>query len=200
MKKRFLLPLILIAAVVLSLCACGESGKTAKLDKTELTLCVGGRETLTLYWAEDEGEPVPLSAEEGAEYRWESSDESVVTVTGNGGSATVSAVKEGKAVVTVYQGSDALTSCNVTVVTSPLSVTVPEGKLVLRKDATATVRAKSIEPLTEEYVWESSDPSIATVEYQGEIARVTAMKRGECTITVRSGVYTASFTLIVGLT
>lgn len=191
MKKRYFLPLILIAAVALSLCACGGGGK-ATLNKTELTLGVGSRETLTLVWEKGEGD-------ESAEYRWESSDEAIVTTAAEGESATVIAVAEGTAVVTVYEGEKALASCNVTVVGSPLSVTVPEGRLVVRNNATVTVRAKSLTPLTEEYTWESSDTSVATVEYQGEIARVTSVGRGECTVTVRNGIYSASFTLIVGL-
>lgn len=81
-----------------------------------------------------------------------------------------------------------------------LHVAVPEGKLVLRNGATATVRVTSDNPLNEDkYVWKSSDESIGKVEYQGKIARVTATGRGECTIIVSNGSYTASFTLIVGL-
>ena len=82
-----------------------------------------------------------------------------------------------------------------------LHVALPEGKLVLRNGGTATVRVTSDSPLNEEkYVWESSNASIGTVEYQGKVARVTATGRGECTITVSNGSYTTSFTLIVGLT
>lgn len=82
-----------------------------------------------------------------------------------------------------------------------LHVTVPEGKLVLRNGGTATVRVTSDNPLNEDkYVWESSNESIGTVEYQGKVARVTATGRGECTITVTNGKYEASFTLVVGLT
>lgn len=190
MKKRLLLPLIIIMAAVFCLSACG---KKATLDKTELTLGVGSSETLTLVW---EG-----NAPSDGEYRWESSDESIVTVEASGETATVTAASEGEAVVTVYEGNKELATCTVTVVSSPLSVTVPEGMLVLRNGATVTVRAKSLTPLTGEYTWESSDESIATVEFQGEIARVTARKRSAegCTITVRNGIYSASFTVVVGL-
>lgn len=206
MKKRFLLPLILISAAMLTLSACGlfeqpptGTEKVAVLDKTELTLCVGAQDTLTLYWTE-EGSDVLFAEIGGAiEYRWESSDEETVTLTAEEGTATVTAVAEGTAVVTVYEGEKALASCNVTVVTSPLSVTVPEGKLVVRNGQVVTVRVKSAIPLTGEYEWSVSDAAIAKVESQGDIAMITATKRGECTVTVANGVYTTSFTFIVGI-
>ena len=192
MKKRFLLPLILLMAAVLGLSACG-SKDSAKLSKEELTLGVGGQETLTVVW---EG-----TAPSDVEYRWESSDKAIVTVEAEGETATVTAVAVGEAVVTVYNGNSEIATCSVTVIkTAPLYVTVPEGKLVLRNGGTATVRAKNSIPMTGEYVWESSDETIAVIESQGELARVTAKKRGECTITVTNGEYSASFTLIVGTT
>ena len=187
MKKRFLLPFILLLAVLLSLCACGE--KETKLDKTELALGIGEQSTLT----------IETSAKE---LTWKSSDEAVVTVEANGKTATLTALAEGEAVITVESGGETLASCSVTV-TAFLSfaTTVPEGKLVLRKDQVISVPVKSYAPLPQEdYVWESSDTTIATLEYQGSLARIKAVKRGECTITVRNGSYTASFTLIVGLT
>ena len=197
MKKRYLMPIILLGAAAVSLAACGSSNDPV-LDKTELTICVGAQETLSLVWEDGSGNAVAEG--KSVEYRWESSNEAVLTVEAEGAKATVTAVAEGTAVVTVYEGSKKLSSCNVTSITSPLSVTVPEGKLVLRKGGKATVRAKSLIALTGEYEWYSSDTAIATVEYQGEIAIVTAVARGECTITVRNGDYTASFKFIVGLT
>lgn len=207
MKKRYLLPLILLGAAAVSLVGCGEStqgggggkGSQAVLDKEELTVCVGMQETLTLSWVDKNGNAVAEG--KSVEYRWESSNTAVATVEAEGNVATVSAVAEGEAVVTVYNGKKALATCSVTAVTSALSFqqSVPEGKLVLRKDATVSVKVKSLTELTGEYVWESSDTSIGTVEYQGDLARVTAVARGECTITVRNGSHAASFTLIVGI-
>lgn len=197
MKKKIFLPLLLLAAAVMSLCvACGETQKEARLDKTALELGIGGSDTLTLTWTEADG-----SASEGdatAEYIWKSSNEECVTVTAEGNVATVTAVSEGSATVTVSQGEKQLASCSVTVKKSPITVTVPEGKLVLRKGATVTVKANGTEGLGD-VVWESSDEGIGAVESQGKIARVTAVARGECVITVRCGGYSAAFTLIVGL-
>ena len=197
MKKKYLLPLVLTCAAAIALAACGGSNNDPVLDKKELTLCVGAQETLTLVLENKDGTTSAVG--ESVEYTWKSSNEDVVTVEAEGATATVTAVADGNAVVTVYDGKTELSKCTVTVVTSPLSVTVPEGKLVVRNNTTVTVRAKSITALTGEYVWESSDPTIATVEAQGVIARVTAKKRGECTITVKNGIYSASFTFIVGL-
>ena len=196
MKKRYLLPLILAGAAAISLAACGSSNE-AVLDKTELTICVGAYETLTLSWVDGKGNAVAEG--DSIEYRWASSDETVLTVEGNGNTAALTAHAEGKAVVTVYDGNKELAQCSVTSVTSPLIVTVPEGKLVLRNGGKATVRVKSLIPLTGEYVWSSSDTSICTVESQGEIAIVTAKSRGECFVTVRNGEYATSFEFIVGI-
>ena len=196
MKKRFLLPLILAGAAAISLAACGSSNE-AVLDKTELTVCVGAYETLTLSWVDGNGNAVAEG--DSVEYRWTSSNETVLTVEGEGNTATLSAHAEGKAVVTVYDGKKELAKCSVTSVTSPLRVTVPEGKLVLRNGGQATVRVKSLISLTGEYEWSSSDTSICTVEAQGEIAIVTAKARGECFVTVRNGDYATSFELIVGI-
>ena len=199
MKKKIFLPLVLLAAAILSLCACGEKpagGTSASLDKTTLELGVGGSDTLTLTW--DGGEPAP-GEDPATTYIWTSSDEAVVTVAASGNTATVNGVAEGSATVTVSQGEKQLASCSVTVKASRLSVTVPEGKLVLRKNATVTVKVKGTEELDGDIVWESSDTSIGTVESQGAIARVTAVARGECVIRVRCGSDSAEFTLIVGL-
>lgn len=199
MKKRYLLPLVLLGAAGVALAGCGGSSKQAVLDKEELTVCVGMQETLTLSWVDKDGNAVAEG--DAVEYRWESSSTNIVTVEAEGNKATVTAVAEGEAVVTVYDGKTKLATCSVTTVASALSFaqSVPEGKLVLRKDATVSVKVKSLTELTGEFVWESSDTSIGTVEYQGDLARVTAVARGECTITVRNGSHAASFTLVVGI-
>lgn len=203
MRKPIFLPFFAAFLALTALCACEKQPQPEEtalaLDKTSITLTVGATETLAL----SPKAAVPMSAApqepEPVEYVWHSSDESVATVSADGMSATVSALSVGKTTVTVAAGETILGTCLVTVEASPLSVTLYQDRLVLRKLAKATVKVKSSVPLSGEYIWESSDPSIGTVEYQNDIAIVTAVARGECSITVKNGTYIKSFTLIVGL-
>lgn len=196
MKKRILLPLLILFAAALGVCACGEEpqGAAGELDKTSLSVSVGQEETLTfnLY----EGKQLA-----DGELVWTTSDESVAAVSSEQLTATVTGVSSGTAKIELKLDGETIASCDVEVHVSPLSVSVPTGKLVLIKNATATVRLKSTSPISDEdIVWESSDETIGTVEYQGRIAIVTAVKRGSCVITARCGNDRVSFTLIVGKT
>lgn len=191
MKKRILLPLLILLAAALGVCACGSGA--GKLDKTSVSLAVGQKETLTFVL--DEGKELG----EG-ELVWTTSDEAVATVSGKDLTATVTGVAEGNATVKLTLDGKTIASCSVKVTVPPISVTVPTGTLVLVKNQSATVRLKSSKPLTEEITWESSDETIGIVDYQGPIAIVTAVKRGQCTITARCGSEQTSFTLIVGKT
>lgn len=185
MKKTFWMAALL--GVALLFCACSAKPQ-AVLDKTQLTLKTGARETLTLTGAE-------------GDLTWSSSDETVVTVEGEGETVEAVARGVGSAEITVTCGDETIATCSVTVEKSTLSVFLPENPnlLVLKRNMTATVKAYSETALSEDPVWESSDPSIATVEYQGLTARVTAVARGECEITVRCGEEAASFRLCVGV-
>ncbi len=200
MKKKFLLLICLLTALCCMLCACGEvpidppdPGLT--LDRTSLTLMDGGEGQLTVSF---QGEKT---------ISWTVSDKSVVSVTADGAKATVKGLKEGTATVTAAC-DDLTATCTVTVKRSALSVYLPDGptgslkngRLVLVKNGVATVRAMSDTPLTGVPKWSSSDESIGTVESQGLIARVKAVARGVCTITVECDGYSASFTLFVGKT
>lgn len=197
MKKVWHVLLMVVCCLCFGLAACGGKTETAiTLSKEALTLKVGGSETLEATLAEG----ASFTAEELV---WTSSDESVVSVTGEGATATVTALAVGTATVTVSFGEDKA-ECAVTVEesenkTNPLSIFLPEGKLILKPNVTASVKAMSETALTGEPVWTSSDPTIGTVEGQGLTARVTSLKRGECTITVACDGFTASFTLVVGI-
>lgn len=173
-------------------CTGGGSGNGVTpallLDKKEAALTVGAETVLTATLEEADGAFV-----------WTSSDEAVVTVAPDesGSSAAVKAVGTGTATVTVTVGE--LTAvCEVTVTASPLSIFLPAGGLVLKKNMTASVKAMSTVELEGEPVWESSDEAVGTVEYQGLTAIVKAVARGTCTITVRVDGYAASFLLTVG--
>lgn len=75
---------------------------------------------------------------------------------------------------------------------------VPEGILVLPSSSVVTVRAICGEGLDEaDVLWRSSDASVATVEAQGALARISTVFAGECTITLTCGEASDSFTVVV---
>ena len=195
MKKIWHVLLIVVCALCLGLAACGKEETTAiKLSGKALTLKTGATATIEAVLGDD----VDFTADDLV---WSSSDDKIVTVKGEGLKATVTAVAVGKAKITASYGS-MKAECTVTVEKSdlsPISIFLPEGKLVLKAKVEATVKAFSDVELTGTPVWSSSDTTIGTVEGQGLTARVKALKRGECTITVTCDGYSASFTLIVGV-
>ena len=199
MKKIWHILLLAVCCLCFGLAACGgdntgDNTSAITLSKETLTLKAGGSATLEATIAEG----AEFTAEE---LTWVSSDADVVSVTGEGATATVTAKAVGTATITVSFGEEKA-ECAVTVEKSdinPISIFLPEGKLVVKINVTTTVKAISEIPLTGEPVWSSSDTSIGTVESQGLTARVTSLKRGECTITVQCDGYSASFTLVVGI-
>ena len=117
---------------------------------------------------------------------WESSDPSVAKVDKNG---RVTGVGVGEAIITAKtKDGKVTTTCTVNIVTD----TVPVSKIKLNHDKVSVkvgskeqILAK-IEPenATErELIWESSDPSVATVDSNGKI---TGVKVGTATITVKT--------------
>lgn len=193
MKKTWWIVAMLLLCTA-ALAACSGGGATLSVKEIELT--VGASYTLTasvkgktegLTWEAEDGSVAVVSnvtlSEENGEY--------AVTVRGTG---------VGETKVKLMQGEKEVASCTVKVEGSPLSVFIPEGILVLKAAGTASVRAHSEIALDEETaVWTTSDSAIGTVDGQGFVATVTAVKRGECTITVTCDKYAASFTLIVGI-
>ncbi len=181
------------AAMMLGLSACGET-VSIELSGLQHELVVG-----------ESVEIVAVTEGRTGELIWGAEPDGIVTVEPAQESATVIAVAAGETVVyaeftqngKTYRQEYALT---VTPAPEPLlTVGLPTGKLVLRRNESARVRAYAEGTLSGEAVWESSDVSIGTVEYQGMIAVVTAVSRGECTITVTYGGEQCSFTLIVGI-
>ena len=191
MKKKFLTAFLLLLSAAL-FCACGEEIPpeiSYTLDKTELTLIVGEEGTLTA---------APSGEEEG-QFIWTSENTAVATVSGEGLTASVTAVAEGKTTITFKVGETEKCRCSVTVLKTPVKCNVPSGRIVVRKNSVVTVKAWIAENLPGPVTWECSDESICTVEYQGNIALLTAVKRGECTVTARCGEYASSFVFVVGI-
>jgi len=180
MKKTFL-SLACAALAVCGLSACGGSAPT--LDKSELSIVEGDSVT------------IEASYEGKEELVWSAEDTSIVTVEGEGTKAVVTAVAEGETVVYVTAG-ETRAECKITVTAPPLSIFLPEGKIVLKKNVTATVKAHTT--LQGEAVWTVSDPTVASLDAEGLTVRVTALKVGECTLSVKVGESTATVTVIVG--
>lgn len=133
---------------------------------------------------------------------WSSSDSSVVGVSGNGLSATVTAKKDGTAtiVVTTADGNKTDT-CVVTVRTAVSSVSLNKTAATMGNGDTLALTA-TITPSTasnQNVTWSSSNTSVATVSGSGLSATVTAKGYGTATITVKTadGNKTASCTVTI---
>lgn len=133
MKKFFATLAAITAALTLSLAfaACGD-GKVevtnVTLNKTEISLEIGGEETLTATVTPENATDKTVS--------WKSSDEAVATVQ-NG---TVKAIKDGTATVTAKVG-DKTAECNVTV-TKPAPVELTKEQI--KKAFDNTINAENV--------------------------------------------------------
>lgn len=169
------------------------------IDQSSLALFVG-----------DEG-VIAVTTENCADFTVESSNGDVVTATkGENGVVSVKALAEGEATVTV-KGVDgegkvldektcAVTVENVPEEVNPIKINLPSGKLVLRKNRTATVKAFVSVAYTDDPIWESDNDDIATVEFQGLTAIITTHDTsGDCTITLTIGEMTQTFTVSCGV-
>ena len=79
-----------------------------------------------------------------------------------------------------------------------LKITLMKSPIACQPKQKATVKAIKDASLSGEAVWSSSDVSIASIEYQGLIAVVTAASAGECTVTVSLGGERSEFVVVVG--
>lgn len=118
---------------------------------------------------------------------WSSSDTSVATVSGNGTSATVTAVKEGTSTivanVTGANGSG-MASGTITVTAKKVSeIKLNPTTLALVVGNAASITATPSTPGVA-LNWSSSDITVATVDSNG---KVTAVKAGNAVITVEAG-------------
>ncbi len=159
-----------------------------KLNKTEITLKLGAKESLT-------AEVSPSNADNKS-LVWSSSNPEVASVV----SGVVTAISAGSTVITVKTADGGFTaSCKVTVVADEVKVL----KVTLDKD-TASVKvgekvllSAKIEPKNaknKEVLWSSSNTDIAVVSPNGE---VTAIKQGTAVISVKTvdGGFQAYFTI-----
>lgn len=161
--------------------------ESVTLNKTSLTIEVGGSETL-------HATVNPANADV-QEVTWTSSDETVATVSAQG---TVTAIAEGSATITASaEGKSATCAVTVPHVTIPVeSVTLNKTEITLEagktEQLTATVApADADDPSVS---WFSSDESVATVTSSG---LVKAIAEGTAVITARAGSKSATCTVTV---
>ena len=178
MKRLLSIPVLaLFAAMFFSCTPQKEEVKVqeVKVSPAELTLVVEGRQSLSV-------EVIPADAEY-TYVEWSSSDPSVASVNKAG---TVTAVKEGSAVITATVNGVSGT-CRVTVARNltPVSgIKLSASSLTLGIGATETIMA-TIEPAdaaNKNVIWSSSDTKVATVED----GLVTAVGAGQCEVVAKS--------------
>ena len=162
------------------------------LDKTELTLTEGETETLTATVRPDNADNRKVT--------WSSDKTDVATV---GGDGRVTAVKAGEAVVTVTTEDGGKTAtCKVTVKAKAVPVTGVEVNpwavtLSVRGTSKLSYTIRPADATNQNVKWESDNPSVATVDSDGNVravsagvAKVSAVTEGGgfksgCTVTVK---------------
>ena len=162
------------------------------LDKTELTLTEGETETLTATVKPDNAD--------NKKVKWSSDKTDVATVDGSG---KVTAVKAGEVVVTVTTEDGGKTAtCKVTVKAKVVPVTgveVNPWAVTLSVSGTSKLSytIRPADATNQNVKWESDNPSVATVDSDGNVravsagvAKVSAVTedggfRSGCTVTVK---------------
>lgn len=160
-----------------------------ELSKEKITLLVGGKpKTVKATAVDKDGKEIKNAK---LTYQWTIDNNDIATVTQEG---EIAAVKEGDAIVTVTvdgqkQGISA--TCEVKVKKGPegimiKNISITDAKdFTLKKGGTKKLEYKA-EPTdhNETVAWESSDPSVATVDANNGL--VTAVKRGSAKITAKA--------------
>ena len=129
--------------------------------------------------------------------KWTSSKSSVVSV--NAKSGKLKAKKPGTAYITVQLTSGVKAKCKVKVQRSAVktkSISVGKSKVTIKrkKSYTINVTRKPITANDGKITFKSSKPKIAKVSSKG---RVTALRKGKATITVRAGKKVKKITVVV---
>ena len=160
------------------------------LNKTSLTLTVGGSETLTATFQPSDASNKNVT--------WSSDKSNIATVDEHG---KVTAKAKGTAVVTVKTAEGNFTAtCTVTVNEAPVAVTgvtLNKSSLTLKVGGSETLIA-TVQPTgatNKAVTWQSSDTNVVTVAD----GKVTADKAGTAVITVKTeeGDFTATCTVTV---
>lgn len=150
------------------------------LDKSSLTMRVGGTETINATVTPDNAGDKTV--------KWSTSNENVATVSPEG---VVSAVGIGSAVIKAAAGQFTA-ECTVVVEAIPVEgveISKTEMTLELGKSERLTAVVKPVNASDKTLVWMSSDETVVTVNQSG---LVTAVAAGEAVVTVKAGEFSAS--------
>lgn len=153
------------------------NAQSIRLDKTSLTLSKGEVYTLQA-----------TVSPANASVHWQSSDESVVTVK----DGVITAVRGGYAKVVLFSGNVSA-ECAVKVHVPVTGIAMEPASLILPVDDSfnVTVVLEPEDATPEKLVWTSSAPSVASVETDGKVAKVTGLKPGFSYITVTADSFRA---------
>lgn len=150
--------------------------KTVKLNKTTMDLIAGQSETLIA--------TISPSTAPASGLKWVSTRPSIATVDQNG---KVTGVAEGSTTITVSTSDDnILASCTVNVQfrhVESISLNKTELTLFAGKKEILYTTITPTEASNKNVIWQSSDPSVATVNNSGE---VTGIALGTASITAKS--------------
>ena len=116
---------------------------------------------------------------------WESSDKNIVTVDSNG---NIKGINVGKATITVTSSNGKKATCTVNVTTDEIKVdeiilTPTESTITEGDTAQIIAEIRPENATNRDLVWESSDPTVATVDSKGF---VKGLKNGVVTITAKT--------------
>ena len=178
MKRIFA---VFLAAMAVSLAACGGTKITEMSLEPELTISKGGDYQLEVTYKTAKEADDAAIAEMAAKYEleWTSSDETVALVDQTG---LVTPIDVGEAEIRVsVKGKDLSAACKVTVENPVTGIRVPKQLNLTVGDEKKKIEA-SLTPKDAagyELQYESSDEKIATVDQNGN---VTPVAEGECVI------------------
>jgi len=117
---------------------------------------------------------------DGGEVSFSSSKEAVASVSADG---VVTALKKGKAVVTIDAGEQGQTRCEVRVSAAPKKVSFAEKSVSLHVGDALKLEPVITKGSRAGFTWSSKDAGIATVDAEGT---VTGMSAGQTTVVVRT--------------
>ncbi len=150
------------------------------LDKTEQTLDMSSNKTFMLTPT-----VTPPTSNVNREIQINSSNPSVATIATNG---TVTALSNGSTIITFRLKNGKEAKCNVTVQTSPTSVSLNKTSISLDSNSSTQQLVATINPATSNIhtglTWKSSNSNVATVSDGG---LVTGKATGTTKITVETG-------------